>query len=230
MSTQQLPDSIGGYQHLQPDVASREDDIYVLDGSPVSFVGQMLAGYPVGQLESIDYRVYRKYACPSQGGERAPEMAGGGAGGASLAPTESVPPKAATHDDGKPPESISRGAANCPLPSDAKTRKGIPIYSGFLRYFPRAVAAMAELSRIGNDQHNPGKPLHWDRSKSGDEHDALMRHLLEAGKLDSDGVRHSTKAAWRACAALEKELEAEAAEHGAEMLRQILEPARNIPK
>ena len=94
------------------------------------------------------------------------------------------------------------------LPVEAKARKALPIYSGVLRYFPDALAAIAELSRIGNDQHNPGKPLHWDRSKSGDELDALTRHLLDAGSLDSDGVRHSTKVAWRALASLQKELEA----------------------
>lgn len=93
------------------------------------------------------------------------------------------------------------------LPVDPKERKAVPIYSGFVKYFPRAMAAVAELSRIGNDQHNPGKPLHWDRSKSGDELDAAMRHLLEAGTTDTDGVRHSTKLAWRAMANLEKELE-----------------------
>ena len=49
--------------------------------------------------------------------------------------------------------------------------------------------------------------MHWDRSKSSDEHDALMRHLMEAGTVDSDGIRHSAKVAWRALAALEKELE-----------------------
>ena len=96
------------------------------------------------------------------------------------------------------------------LPTDAKERKAIPIYSGFIKYFPLAMAAVAELSRIGNEQHNPGTPLHWDRSKSGDELDALARHLSEAGTLDSDGARHSTKLAWRAMANLQKELEADA--------------------
>lgn len=89
----------------------------------------------------------------------------------------------------------------------AQVRKEQPVYSGVLKYFPKALVAVAELSRIGNEQHNPGKPLHWDRSKSGDEKDALVRHLLEAGTLDTDGVLHSAKVAWRALANLEKELE-----------------------
>lgn len=98
------------------------------------------------------------------------------------------------------------------LPTDAKARKDVPIYSGVLMYFPDAIAEVAILSRIGNDQHNPGKPLHWDRSKSGDELDALTRHLMEAGTLDLDGVRHSAKVAWRALANLQKEIERDANE------------------
>lgn len=94
------------------------------------------------------------------------------------------------------------------LPTEAKARKAIPVATGFVDYFPDAMVAVAELSRIGNDQHNPGKPLHWDRSKSGDESDALMRHFLQRGTIDTDGVRHSSKVAWRAMALLQKELEA----------------------
>lgn len=94
------------------------------------------------------------------------------------------------------------------LPTEAALRKEIPLASGFLDYFPDAAAAVAQLSRTGNEQHNPGKPLHWDRSKSGDEADALVRHLLQRGTRDTDGVLHSVKVAWRAMALLQKELEA----------------------
>jgi hypothetical protein len=93
------------------------------------------------------------------------------------------------------------------LPTNAAARKRVPIYSGVLRYFPDALAHVAMCSQAGNDQHNPGKPLHWDRGKSGDELDALTRHLMEAGTVDSDGIRHSAKVAWRALANLQKELE-----------------------
>jgi|SRR5579859_907915 len=94
------------------------------------------------------------------------------------------------------------------LPTNALARKHIPLVSGLLDYFPAALAAVAILSEVGNEQHNPGKPLAWDRSKSGDEADALMRHLLERGTVDTDGMRHSVKVAWRALALLQKELEA----------------------
>lgn len=93
------------------------------------------------------------------------------------------------------------------LPSDAVSRKNIPIATGCIDYFPDALVAVAELSKIGNDQHNPGQPLHWAREKSTDEADALMRHFIQRGTRDSDGVRHSAKVAWRALALLQKEIE-----------------------
>ena len=98
-------------------------------------------------------------------------------------------------------------AARTVLTTNNEARKLTPVFSGCLRYFPRALAAVAALSQIGNEQHNPGTALHWDRSKSGDEWDALTRHLLEVGTYDTDGVRHSAKVAWRALAGLEKEIE-----------------------
>ncbi len=88
-------------------------------------------------------------------------------------------------------------------------RKDIPIYSGVVMYFPDALKEVAKASKAGNDQHNKGTPLHWDRSKSGDELDALTRHLIDAGKIDTDGIRHSAKIAWRALANLQKEIENE---------------------
>jgi len=91
----------------------------------------------------------------------------------------------------------------------AQQRKDTPVFSGVLNYFPDALREVARCSKIGNEQHSPGQPLHWDRSKSGDELDALTRHLLEAGTIDTDGVRHSAKIAWRSLANLQKEIERE---------------------
>ena len=93
------------------------------------------------------------------------------------------------------------------LPEDAEARKRYPVVSGVLDYFPDAIVAVAEVSHHGNEQHNPGQPLHWDRAKSGDEADTLARHLLQRGTKDTDGLRHSAKAAWRALALLQKEIE-----------------------
>ena len=95
------------------------------------------------------------------------------------------------------------------MTKNAKERKETPIFSGVLDYFPDAIRAVARCSYAGNEQHNPGTALHWDRSKSGDELDALTRHLMDAGTIDSDGIRHSAKVAWRALANLQKEIERE---------------------
>ena len=95
------------------------------------------------------------------------------------------------------------------LTTDAKERKSLPLATGVLDYFPLALCAVAEVSRVGNEQHNPGQPLHWNRSKSQDEADSLLRHLIQRGTVDTDGLRHSAKVAWRALALLQKEIENE---------------------
>lgn len=96
------------------------------------------------------------------------------------------------------------------LPDSATERKQFPVASGVLDYFPDALAAISRISWAGNEQHNPGQPLHWARSKSADEADAMMRHFLMRGSVDTDGMRHTAKMAWRALALLQKEIEAEA--------------------
>jgi len=91
----------------------------------------------------------------------------------------------------------------------AAVRKSQPTFSGVLKYFPDAIKYVSTVSKAGNDQHNPNSPLHWDRSKSGDELDALTRHLIDhsVNPVDDDGVLHLGKVAWRALAALQKHLE-----------------------
>ena len=95
------------------------------------------------------------------------------------------------------------------LPTDAQERKQIPIVSGVLDYFPLAIAEVAKCSWAGNQQHHPDKPLHWDKTKSTDHADCIGRHLIDRGKFDTDGQRHSAKLAWRALALLQLELEEE---------------------
>jgi len=97
------------------------------------------------------------------------------------------------------------------LPTDSEARKHVPIASGFTDYFPDAMAAVAELSWLGNEKHNPGKPLHWSKEKSNDHADCLMRHFLQRGTWDTvegRAVLHATEMAWRAMAILQLELEA----------------------
>ena len=93
------------------------------------------------------------------------------------------------------------------LHMDSKKRKETPVFTGVLKYFPDAIMEISRVSLAGNKQHHPDKPLHWDRNKSNDDFDALARHLIDAGTIDDDGIRHTAKVAWRALACLQKELE-----------------------
>lgn len=93
------------------------------------------------------------------------------------------------------------------LSTDKQERKETPICSGVLDYFPDALAAVAQVSYIGNKQHNGDAPLHWARGKSQDHPDCIVRHLMERGTIDIDGRRHSAKLAWRALALLQEEIE-----------------------
>lgn len=95
------------------------------------------------------------------------------------------------------------------LPDIAEARKQYPVGTGVIDYFPDALAEVAYVSKVGNDQHNPGQPLHWNRAKSTDEPDCLIRHFIQRGTRDTDGTRHSAKLAWRALALLQKEIENE---------------------
>lgn len=90
-------------------------------------------------------------------------------------------------------------------------RKATPIFRGVCMYFPKALAYISQVSLQGNKQHHPDTPLHWDKNKSTDEADALLRHLIDGGPdgtiLDDDGILHVGKTAWRALAYLERTLD-----------------------
>ena len=88
-------------------------------------------------------------------------------------------------------------------------RKASPVFSGVMNYFPDALAAVAALSKYGNDKHNPGEPLHWAREKSTDHTDCIARHLIGAGTVDPEsGFLHDVGLAWRALANLQLKIEA----------------------
>lgn len=96
------------------------------------------------------------------------------------------------------------------LPEDAGSRAEYPMADGLLYYFTSALAEVSRVSLIGNRQHNPGEPMHWARGKSTDHANKIIRHLADAGELDTDGIRHTAKLAWRALALLQEELERDA--------------------
>lgn len=93
------------------------------------------------------------------------------------------------------------------LPIGYNERKAIPICTGVLDYFPLALLEVAKVSYAGNQQHNPGEPLHWARGKSMEQMDTTIRHIMERGGKDTDNVRHLAKAAWRILAELQIECE-----------------------
>ena len=69
------------------------------------------------------------------------------------------------------------------LPTDSNERKGYPMLSGLLKYFPAALAGVSHISKLGNDKHNPGQPLHHARGKSMDHGDCILRHLTDTEDL-----------------------------------------------
>ncbi len=72
---------------------------------------------------------------------------------------------------------------NKTLPTDSAKRKEYPLNAGCIRYFPAALAGVANLSKRGNDKHNPGEPLHHARGKSMDHEDCIIRHLMDLNDL-----------------------------------------------
>ena len=95
--------------------------------------------------------------------------------------------------------------------TDSKARKALPLCTGVLDYFPDALAAIAHLSHVGSEKHNPGEPVHWSREKSSDHDDCVGRHsvavAVDPDSLDGD-VPHMVCRAWRALAALQLWIEA----------------------
>lgn len=99
------------------------------------------------------------------------------------------------------------------LPTDSATRKDFPILSGCIKYFPAALAGVANVSKLGNDKHNPGEALHHARGKSMDHGDCIVRHLMdtedllsaaskapEVGKYKNQILAEASSLVWRALA------------------------------
>jgi hypothetical protein len=101
--------------------------------------------------------------------------------------------------------------------TDYQERKGIPIVTGLLDYFPLSAIEVAKVSAAGNAQHNPGEELHWARGKSMDQCNTAVRHIMERGGCkrlgldgkDTDGTYHLAKAIWRLMAQLQLDIEEE---------------------
>jgi hypothetical protein len=222
----ELPDSLAGYQLVcsseQRTETVQEGDLLVYRHSmspadwawPVKMLGNKIGADGL----CMYWRVYRKLRVPRPG-----DLDKDSSGKTYAEVRDAVPTsETAAHwlkeaQAGRPgPGGAALDAeGKGTLPSDAAARKATPIATGFVDYFPDAIAEVARVSYAGNKQHHPDKPLHWDKSKSTDEADALMRHFLDRGTRDTDGQRHSAKVAWRALAMLQREIDAEKAKGGA---------------
>lgn len=97
------------------------------------------------------------------------------------------------------------------LSTDSAERKEYPMFEGCIKYFPAALAGVAHTSKLGNDKHNPGEPLHHARGKSMDNPDCIIRHLIDLADLlaardrgsdvkDADILVEVNQMAWRALA------------------------------
>lgn len=124
------------------------------------------------------------------------------------------PPLSAEHYNGTYADLSLKPGAKLRDKTSAE-RKAEPIHSGVLLYFPDALAAVARVSKAGNDKHNPGEPLHWSRAKSADQLDAATRHSLTPNQLDADdGELELAHQAWRTLAELQLAEEARLAKAG----------------
>lgn len=99
----------------------------------------------------------------------------------------------------------------------AKMDAGKPaIWRGVLDYFPRAVAAVAEVSQAGAAKY---AWKGWGTVPDGVNRyrDALCRHIVNEsieGRYDPEGFRHLAQIAWNALAALELTLKEEQNNNG----------------
>lgn len=67
---------------------------------------------------------------------------------------------------------------NYTLPQDSEERKLYPLFTGVMRFFPAAVAAVARHIKRGADKHCNGRVV-WRRGTSDDHEDCILRHLMD---------------------------------------------------
>src|ERR1700735_3552828 len=112
-------------------------------------------------------------------------------------------------------------------PPDDKARKMLPIFRMVTRYFPKAFREITKVGLANNVRYNPDRDpadINRARGKSTDQLGSAFRHMLEytvdgqiyeelspelAAMVQFDRVYVLAEAAWRLCAALELEIEAQ---------------------
>lgn len=109
---------------------------------------------------------------------------------AQAAPTQTTPPTKKFH-----------------LPEDDAIRALYPMADGCLDYFPNALAEVSRISYEGSAKHNPGQPMYWNRAKSHDHRNKVIRHTVETKDDSEASIEHAAQAAWRALAQLQVMIE-----------------------
>ena len=85
----------------------------------------------------------------------------------------------------------------------------------FFRKFPRAIQAVAEVSKLGDAKHNNATVRSYSGMENGHQEysEAMIRHVFDeimTGPIDpEDGKLHAARIAWAALARLEIQLEKE---------------------
>lgn len=94
-------------------------------------------------------------------------------------------------------------------------RKQMPAHRGCLRYFPEATMLVALLSARADLKHtpdadpsDPSRPQ-WNRGKSADHGDCIVRHQMDVGEMDKEmGLDYMVHVAWRGLAQLQEYVDA----------------------
>lgn len=219
MTISNLPQDIGGYQHIE-NGPMLDGDIWVSQGRPEGFIplGLYISAEEANMYGAPRRRVYRKIPTPSNRHDKAQwgevEKAGFDS---HLTPEQAkyideliaAEPHIALSSQDNQPKSY--------IPQDDKQRKLSPMARGLLHYFPAALFEVASHSMASDMKHNPGSkdgPT-WARSKSSDHADCIIRHMIDAGKGETDEeVYHLTAIAWRALAQLQEAMEKRGAKPG----------------
>lgn len=118
-------------------------------------------------------------------------------------------------------EPVEKKAAAQPqriIPDD-NNREDYPLYDVLFGYFPAAMLMLAKWAKVGNDQHNPGEPLHWSRDKSGDHTNKILRHLVDYDQKESNGFYEAVPLLWRAAALVQELYEKEGWPEGRKSMR-----------
>lgn len=108
-------------------------------------------------------------------------------------------------------ESLAIVKRKTTLPTDSAERKDVPMLRGCVRYFPAALSGVAQISKAGNDKHNPNEEMHHARGKSVDHGDCILRHLIDLEDLTAalqrgdqvtaqEILNEANQLAWRALA------------------------------